>query len=219
MSLAGEALQLYEEGAYDLVLSRVVADELEEVIDRDFPRARRALLAFLRPFADQLLDWPTPAGIRAVLPFAVDHGDAPIFASALAAQPDIVLSNDFETFHTPQAKDLWHEHGIEVESLYGLLCVFGGGKGRGQATPEAPEPHPYHPTPRRSSEPRCRTATRRTQRTRLSSTSVRVSTALRTRWQTSHCRPCQVAHTDTLRAALLSALAETLPTDFSAPNG
>lgn len=125
LSLAGEVLQLYEEDAFDLLLSRVVVDELEEVIERDFPEQRRHLLTFLAPFAHQLVRWPTPEEIQAVLPVVVDADDAPIFAAALAAQPDIVLSNDFQTFHSPQAKAFWKQHGIEVESLYGLLCVFG----------------------------------------------------------------------------------------------
>ena len=125
LSLAGEVLQLYDEGAFDLLLSRVVVDELEEVIDRDFPEQRRHLLAFLASLKDQLTHWPTPEEILAVLPVVVDADDAPIFAAALAARPDIVLSNDFRAFHSTQAKAFWKQHGIEVESLYGLLCVFG----------------------------------------------------------------------------------------------
>jgi len=37
-----------------------------------------------------------------------------VFAAALAARPDIVLSNDFETFHSPQAKAFWKRHDIDV---------------------------------------------------------------------------------------------------------
>lgn len=125
LSLAGEVLQLYGEGAFDLILSRVVVDELEEVIDRDFPEQRRHFLAFLAPFEEQLVRWPTPEETRAVLPVVVDADDAPIFAAVLLARPEIVLSNDFQTFHSPQAKTFWEQHGIEVKSLYGLLCIFG----------------------------------------------------------------------------------------------
>jgi len=125
LTLAGEVLQLYDEGAFDLILSRVVVDELEEVIDRNFPEQRPHLLAFLAPFQDQLVRWPTPAEIEAVRHAVVDADDAPIFAAALVARPDIVLSNDFQTFHSPQAKAFWKQHSIEVDSLYGLLCVFG----------------------------------------------------------------------------------------------
>jgi len=125
VSLAGEVLQLYDEGAFELLLSRVVVDELDGVIVRDFPEQRHHLPTFLAPFGDQLLRWPTPEDIQAVLPVVVDADDAPIFAAALAARPDIVLSNDFQTFHSPQAKAFWKHHDIEVESLYGLLCVFG----------------------------------------------------------------------------------------------
>jgi hypothetical protein len=63
----------------------------------------------------------------AVLPACLDPSDAPIFTSALTARPDILLSNDFQSFHAPAAKALWQEHGITVESLYGLLCVLGSG--------------------------------------------------------------------------------------------
>jgi predicted nucleic acid-binding protein len=125
LTLGGEVLQLYDEGAFDLLLSRVVVDELEEVIDRDFPEERRLLVTFVASFQDQLVRWPTPEEIRAVMPVVVDADDAPIFATALAARPDIVLSNDFQAFHSSQAKAFWRQHGIEVESLYGLLCVFG----------------------------------------------------------------------------------------------
>jgi len=125
VSLAGEILQLYEQGTFDLILSRAVVDELEEVIDQDFPELRSNFLVFLAPFTDQLSRWPTPEEIQAVLPVVTDTDDAPIFAAALAVRPDIVLSNDFRAFHTLHAKVFWQKHGIEVESLYGLLCVFG----------------------------------------------------------------------------------------------
>lgn len=125
LSLAGEVLQLYTGGAFDLLLGRAVVDELEEVLDRDFPEYRRNFLDFLSPFSDLLLPWPTPEEILRLMPVVTDADDAPIFASALAARPDIVLSNDFHAFHTPQAKELWKRYGIEVESLYGLLCLFG----------------------------------------------------------------------------------------------
>jgi hypothetical protein len=125
VSLGGEVLQLYDQGAFDLILSRAVVDELEEVMDQDFPEQRAHFLAFLAPFTDQLCRWPMPEEIVAVLPVVTDINDAPIFAAALVADPNVVLSNDFRAFHTPQAKAFWKEHGIDVESLYGLLCLFG----------------------------------------------------------------------------------------------
>ena len=124
-TLAGEVLQLYEEGAFDLIIGQAVVDELDEVLDRRFTRHRPQAVSLLMPFAGQLIRRPTPAEIAAVLPFCNDPSDAPIFASAVIARPDIVLSNDFQAFHTPQAKAFWKEHNITVESLYGLLCVFG----------------------------------------------------------------------------------------------
>jgi hypothetical protein len=63
--------------------------------------------------------------VAAALPYTVDLDDAPIFAAAVVAQPDIVMSNDFRSFHSERAKGYWKKHGIQPESLYGLLCVFG----------------------------------------------------------------------------------------------
>lgn len=133
-TLAGEVLQLYEEGAFDLVVGQAVIDELDEVLDERFPRHRSRAVSLLMPFAEQLVRWPTPAEIAAVLPFCSDPSDAPIFASAIIARPDIVLSNDFRAF-PPQAKTFWKEHAIAVESLYGLLCVFGWRERKGESEP------------------------------------------------------------------------------------
>jgi len=135
LTLAGEVKELYDQGAFELVLSRVTAAELLEVIARDFPEHQELVEHFLKPFEGKLTRWPTSEEIREVLPEVVDQDDAPIFAAAVLSRPDIVLSNDFETFHTERAKAFWKRHGIRVESLYGLLCVFGrrerkGGKGQ-----------------------------------------------------------------------------------------
>lgn len=125
LTLAGEALELYEEGAFELVIGQAVVDELDEVLDSRFSQHRFRAVSLLTPFTNRLVRWPTPAEIAAASPFCNDPSDAPIFASALIAQPDVVLSNDFAAFHPPQAKALWKEHHIAVESLYGLLCLFG----------------------------------------------------------------------------------------------
>ncbi len=114
-TLAGEVLQLYEEGAFDLIISRVVVDELEEVIDENFSQYRSQVVGFLAPFAERFARWPTPEEIAAALPHTTDPEDAPIFAAVVIAQPDIVLSNDFRAFHSPQAKAFWEENGIAVE--------------------------------------------------------------------------------------------------------
>ncbi|MBN1811347.1 MAG: PIN domain-containing protein [Anaerolineae bacterium] len=125
LTLTGEMLELYREGVFELVVGQAVMDELDEVLDSRFSQHRFRAVSLLMPFTNQLVRWPTPAEIAAVLSSCNDPSDAPIFASALIAQPDVVLSNDFAAFHTPQAKDFWQEHKIAVESLYGLLCVFG----------------------------------------------------------------------------------------------
>ena len=124
-TLAGEVLDLYAAGAFELVLSRVVVDELDEIVDRDFPEARPRVMDLLAPLADQWTRWPTPEEIAAALPFTTDPEDAPIVAAAAVAHPDIVLSNDFRAFHSPLAKAFWEQNKMTVESLYGLLCVLG----------------------------------------------------------------------------------------------
>jgi len=124
-TLASEVKALYEQGEFELVLSRVTVAELLEVIARDFPEHQELVELFLKPFEERLTRWPTEEEVDEVRPYCADPEDAPIFAAALLSEPDIVLSNDFETFHAEKAKGLWKRHGIQVESLYGLLCVFG----------------------------------------------------------------------------------------------
>jgi predicted nucleic acid-binding protein len=125
LSLAGEVLELYQTGALGMVIGQSIVDELEEVIDDRFAAQRGRMVALLKPFAGQFTRRPTPAEIAAVSSACNDPADAPIFASAVIARPDIVLANDFEAFHTPAAKSFWQQHRITVESPYGLLCVFG----------------------------------------------------------------------------------------------
>jgi predicted nucleic acid-binding protein len=123
-TLAGENLRLYQEGLFEIVISQEVVEELLGVIREEFPDALAQASTFFLPFTLSLTRKPTPEEVADSLPYTVDQDDAPIFAAAVIAQPDIVLSSDFETFHTPKAKRYWKKHGIQVESLYGLLCVF-----------------------------------------------------------------------------------------------
>jgi len=125
MTLAGQVLELYEGSAFELAIAQSVIDELDEVLVERFTRFRPLAVALLRPHLDFAVRWPTSEEIAAVLPNCADPADAPIFASALLSRSDIVLSNDFASFHRPEAKTLWRAHGMEVESLYGLLCRFG----------------------------------------------------------------------------------------------
>lgn len=124
-TLAGEVKALYGAGAFELVINQTVAWELREVIARTFPQHREIVDLFLKPFEASFTRWPTPDEVQAARPYAVDIEDAPIFAAAVLSEPDVALSNDFETFHTDQAKRFWAARGIQVESLYGLLCLFG----------------------------------------------------------------------------------------------
>lgn len=124
-TLAGEILRLYQEGFFEIVVSQEVVEEFLEVIHEEFPDASAQASTFLSPFTPYLTRKPTPEEVADSLPYTVDQDDAPIFAAAVIAQPDIVLSSDFETFHTTKAKRYWKRHDIQIESLYGLLCVFG----------------------------------------------------------------------------------------------
>lgn len=124
-TLAGEVKDLYERGELELILSRVTEAELVEVVARDFPEYYELVELFLKPFARRFTRWPTSEEVQQALPFVNDPEDAPIFAAAVISRPDIVLSNDFETFHSARAKAFWKRHRIRVESLYGLLCLLG----------------------------------------------------------------------------------------------
>ncbi len=126
-TLAGEVLELYEAGRFELILSEPVVEELRRVIGRKSPNHLAKVEAFLTPFKGRLTRWPTPEEVEAAQLATADPPDALIFAAAIAAEPkpDIVLSNDFAAFHTDRAKRFFAEHGLEVESLYGLLCLFG----------------------------------------------------------------------------------------------
>lgn len=136
LTLAGEVKALYEQGAFELMISQVVADELLEVIGERFSAYRELVEQFLKPFESRFTHWPTQEEVKAALPYVVDREDAPVFAAAALSQPDIVLSNDFETFHVEKAKEFWKEHGIQIESLYGLLCVFGKRERKDDASSE-----------------------------------------------------------------------------------
>jgi hypothetical protein len=125
LTLAGEVLDLYQNRAFKMVIGQAVVDELDEVLDERFSAHRASAILLLRPFSAKFIRRPTPTEIASVLPSCTDPDDAPIFASALIARPDSVLANDFEAFHTPVAKAFWRQHDISVESLYGLLCIFG----------------------------------------------------------------------------------------------
>ena len=54
-TLTGEVLQLYEEGAFDLVIGQAVIDELDEVLDERFSKYRSRAVSLLMPFAGRLI--------------------------------------------------------------------------------------------------------------------------------------------------------------------
>ena len=124
-TLAGEVKALYESDAFEMVVSKVVVHELMAVVDDRFPDQRVLSERLVRPFDSRLTPWPNRHDVRSALPFVLYREDAPVFAAAAVSKPDIVLSNDFETVYAQRAKPFWTHHGIRVESLYGLLCVFG----------------------------------------------------------------------------------------------
>lgn len=143
MTLAGEVRELYKEGHFELVVSETVAGELQEVIAESFAGSLEKAQRFLAPFSSEFTREPTPEEIESASPAAGDPDDAPIFAAAVIAKPDLVLSNDFQSFHSLQAKAFWARHGIQVDSLYGLLVRLGKRERRNprqERSPDSPPP-------------------------------------------------------------------------------
>ena len=128
-TLASEVAEAEEAGDLTLVICKVVADEFREVVARSFPVIVSGLEAFLATYG--VTDLPNPG--RKLLEQAeavcVDPDDAPILAAAVQSAElygaMLLLSNDFETFHTPEMKAFLVEHGMLPVSLYGLLSLVG----------------------------------------------------------------------------------------------
>ena len=128
-TLASEVREAVEAGELELFICNVVADEFREVIERDFKRSLLGLEPFLEKYGVVTLSEPGQALLEQAEEVCVDPDDAPILAAAVQSveQHDAVLllSNDFETFHTPEMKAFLLEYGMLPVSLYGLLKFIG----------------------------------------------------------------------------------------------
>ena len=128
-TLSSEVAEAIEAGECRLLICDAVAAELREVVARDFPRALSGLEAFLERFG--VVDLPVPGRVRleAARAVCVDVDDAPILVAALQSAElfgaMLLLSNDFETFHTSEVKALLREGGMVPVSLFGLLRLLG----------------------------------------------------------------------------------------------
>jgi hypothetical protein len=106
-----------------------VADELREVVARDFPDSHQALETFLEIFGVVVLPAPSKKLLKHLSALCKDPDDIPILASAIQSK-DLhgtthLLSNDLETFHTDGVKDFAAKHNLKVVTLYGLLKECG----------------------------------------------------------------------------------------------
>ena len=128
-SLASEVAEAEAAGECTLLICDTVADELREVVERDFPSALPGLETFLERYGVATLPEPGRRLFEKAESVCVDPDDAPILSAAVQSAELhgalLLLSNDFETFHTPEMKAFLFEHGMVPVSLYGLLKVVG----------------------------------------------------------------------------------------------
>ncbi len=124
-TLAGEVKDLYEQARFDLTLNHAVVAELKNVVERKFPEHRQTVDLFLDPFETNIRRWPSKEEVDRVRHLVTDLPDAIILASARLTEPDVFLTNDFNSFHTPETTSFLNEENIQVVTLYGPLCLFG----------------------------------------------------------------------------------------------
>lgn len=127
-TLASEVAEAEAAGESTLLNCTIVADELREVVERSFPQALSGLETFLESYGVTELPEPEPELVRQAAAVCVDPDDAPILAAAMQSAErfgaTLLLSNDFETFHTPEVERLLVEYGMLPVSLFGLLKSF-----------------------------------------------------------------------------------------------
>lgn len=128
-TLASEVRDVVDVGELTLFICDVVADEFREVVERDFPKTLPRLEPFLGRYGVTVLPKPERELLEQAQIVCVDLDDAPILAAAVQSAERygamLLLSNDFETFHTPEMKAFLAEHGVLPVSLYGLLKLIG----------------------------------------------------------------------------------------------
>ena len=128
-TLASEVIEAEKAGEFTLFICNVVADEFRVVVERSFPTSRLGLEPFLEQYGVVTLPEPGRGLLEQAEAVCVDPDDAPILAAAVQSAEQhnvmLLLSNDFETFHTPEMKAFLLEHGMLPVSLYGLLKFMG----------------------------------------------------------------------------------------------
>ena len=128
-TLASEVRDAVEAGELALFICDVVADEFREVVERDFQRSIRGLEPFLERYGVTILPTPERGLLKQAQAVCVDPDDVPILAAAVQSAERygvmLLLSNDFENFHTPEMKAFLVEYGMQPMSLYGLLKLVG----------------------------------------------------------------------------------------------
>ena len=129
LPLAHELAEAIAAGECELLVADVVADELREVVHRDFPASISYLEAFLELYGVTPLPPPDGILLAETIEVCTDPDDAPILAAAVISARTYgvgyLLSNDIETFHTPEMKRYLAEQGMAVLTLYGLLRLLG----------------------------------------------------------------------------------------------
>ncbi len=97
-------LDLGDAGDIDLVLTRYVLTEFNQVVTKKFPHATERYYAFLKDFRFELQADPPQTRVRAAEAAITDPGDAPILAAAKLASVDYLVTLDVRHFHTPRAR-------------------------------------------------------------------------------------------------------------------
>lgn len=128
-TLAFEVVEAERAGDLTLLICDIVANEVRRVVARSFPDALSGLDPFLEGYGVTILPEPERGLLEQAQIVCVDPDDAPILAAAVQSAERygamLLLSNDFETFHTPEMKAFLAEHGVLPVSLYGLLKLVG----------------------------------------------------------------------------------------------
>ena len=128
-SLAHEVAGAVEQETLHLLISDVVAAELRRVAARDFPKALASVEMGLELYGVTTLPEPDEGLLEQTLVVCNDPDDAPVLAAALQCTEShgvsLLLSNDIETFHTPEMKVFLADYGLAPVTLCGLLKLLG----------------------------------------------------------------------------------------------
>jgi predicted nucleic acid-binding protein len=128
-TMALELAEAETKGECQLFICDTVANELREVVERNFPKSLLALEPFLEAYGVTKLGKPSQELLESCREICVDPDDAAILAAAVQSAKlfdlMLLLSNDFETFHTDKVKAFLLEHEMVPVSLYGLLKILG----------------------------------------------------------------------------------------------